>query len=209
MNTVELFCGTKSVSKVAKEKGHRTYTIDNDPQFYPDNCVDIFRIFKLDFLGKIDIFWASPPCQSFSVASMGKHWNKDNTPKTEKAVLGIEILRHTIRLILRNKPTYWFIENPRGKMRKVIDQIFKEFGITHYVRHTVTYCQYSDSRMKPTDIWTNCLSWKPRPACKNGDNCHEKAPRGSKTGTQGLKGAKERGVIPSELFKEIFDSIEK
>ena len=61
--------------------------------------------------------------------------------------------------------------------------------------------------MKPTDIWTNCRLWIPRPMCKNGDSCHVSAPRGAKTGTQGLKGAIERGVIPPELFNEIFEAI--
>lgn len=45
--------------------------------------------------------------------------------------------------------------------------------------------------------------------CKNGDKCHESAPRGSKTGTQGLKNAKLRGIIPEKLFYEIFEVIEK
>ena len=35
--------------------------------------------------------------------------------------------------------------------------------------------------------------------CKNGDICHEPAPRGSSTGTQGLKGAKERSIIPDQF----------
>lgn len=35
--------------------------------------------------------------------------------------------------------------------------------------------------------------------------CHEKAPRGSKTGTQGLKGAVQRSVIPEELCLHIAD----
>lgn len=70
-------------------------------------------------------------------------------------------------------------------------------------RYTVTYCQYGDNRMKPTDIFTNHLNPQFKPMCKNGDKCHEAAPRGSKTGTQGLKGSKERSVIPSELCKHI------
>ena len=61
--------------------------------------------------------------------------------------------------------------------------------------------------MKPTDIWTNFIEWKPKQMCKNGDDCHVSAPRGSKTGTQGLKGSIERGVIPSALFEEIFDQM--
>jgi hypothetical protein len=49
-------------------------------------------------------------------------------------------------------------------------------------KHLVTYCQYGDTRMKPTHIFTN----HPDPQfkhCNNGDPCHVAAPRGSKTGT--------------------------
>lgn len=45
--------------------------------------------------------------------------------------------------------------------------------------------QIGDDRAKPTDIWTNSLTWKPKPSCHNGNkNCHHApAPRGSRTGT--------------------------
>ena len=72
-------------------------------------------------------------------------------------------------------------------------------------RYTVTYCQYGDTRMKPTDIWTNHPDPKFRPMCHNGDPCHIAAPRGAKTGTQGLKGSKERSVIPKALCEHIVD----
>ena len=107
----------------------------------------------------------------------------------------------TLELIKELKPKYWFIENPRGVLRKMA---FMD-GLH---RNTVTYCQYGDIRMKPTDIWTNLIDWKPKPMCKNGDSCHVSAPRGARTGTQGLKGAKERGVIPEKIFYEIFKAIE-
>ena len=64
-------------------------------------------------------------------------------------------------------------------------------------------------RMKPTDIWTNHPNPQFKPMCKNGDTCHESAPRGSKTGTQGLKGAKERGVIPKLLCEHIASICER
>jgi len=66
----------------------------------------------------------------------------------------------------------------------------------------VTYCQYGDTRMKPTDLFHNLTNFKPK-CCKNGMPCHIAAPRGSKTGTQGLKNAKERGIVPRELCLEI------
>jgi hypothetical protein len=89
-------------------------------------------------------------------------------------------------------------------------------------RYTVTYCQYGETRMKPTDIWTNHPDPQFLPPCKNGDPCHERAPR-SKTvrllqeqgvdiqigGTQAMKGSKERAVIPAKLCEHIVDICEK
>jgi hypothetical protein len=207
MNTVELFCGTKSFSKVAKDFGFVTFTIDNDEALNPDFCIDILKL-NPNLYMNIDIMWASPPCTAFSVASIGKNWDKETKkPKSNNALLGLKLLEKTIEIIVLTKPKYWFIENPRGMMRKVIDSLFEKYGLKP-IRHTVTYCQYGDTRMKPTDIWTNCKEWKPKEPCKNGAPCHISAPRGSKTGTQGLANAKDRGVIPEKIFIEIFNSIE-
>jgi hypothetical protein len=63
--------------------------------------------------------------------------------------------------------------------------------------------------MKPTDIWTNHPNPQFKPPCKNGDTCHEAAPRGSRTGTQALKNAKDKGVIPKELCKHIVNICEE
>ena len=63
--------------------------------------------------------------------------------------------------------------------------------------------------MKPTDIWTNHPDPKFKSPCKNGDPCHEPAPRGSRTGTQGLKNKVTRAVIPEELCNHIVDICEE
>ena len=39
-----------------------------------------------------DIIWASPDCACYSMASGNKHFNKDRTPKTEKAIISLKIL---------------------------------------------------------------------------------------------------------------------
>lgn len=206
MKTVELFCGTKSFSKVATKRGHTTFTLDNDSQFSPDRCVDIFT-WNANDVENVDIVWASPPCQGFSVCRIGKNWNKDATPKTDRAREAMSLVKRTLEVIDSIKPVYWFIENPRGMLRKMtwLDTWVKQHG---GIRHTVTYCQYGDQRQKPTDIWTNNLNWQPKKECPQGAPCHQSAPRGSRTtGTQGLKNAAERGRIPEQLFEEIFDSI--
>jgi hypothetical protein len=211
MKVLELFAGSRSFSKVAETLGHKVYTTDNQDFEAIDQVCDIFDfdINKIPY--EPDIIWASPPCTSFSVASIGRHWNKDHTPKTEKAELGVAIVKKTIEIINYLKPKYWFIENPRGKLRKL--DFMQDFN-----RATVCYCKYGDTRMKPTDIWTNFLyhpdlwvGWKPREMCFNGNkNCHhEPAPRGSQTGTQGLKGDYLRSQIPAELFIDIFNDIKK
>lgn len=201
MKTLELFSGTKSFSKVMGAHGHSTWTVDNDSSLDPDLVLDILQLVSFaEFEGKVDILWASPPCQGFSVAVIGRNWNHDNTPKTDSARLAMALAQKTLEIIKEVKPRWWFIENPRGKLRKMP---FME-GI---IRHTVSYCQYGDTRMKPTDIWTNATWWKPRPICRNGEPCHEAAPRGARTGTQGIDGAKDRGRIPHKLFEEILEQM--
>jgi len=202
MNILELFAGSRSIGKVAEELGFQVFSIDINPYEKIDYVADImnFDLDKIPF--KPDIIWASPPCTGFSVASIGHHWTGGKNvyiPKTEVAKMGIKIVLKTLEIIRLLKPKYWFIENPRGVLRKMpFMQDLK--------RNTVTYCQYGDTRMKPTDIWTNNNKWKPRPMCKNGNPCHESAPRGSKTGTQGKKGAYERSKIPYELCVEVLNS---
>ena len=106
-----------------------------------------------------------------------------------------------LKLIRELNPQYWFIENPRGGLRKM--RFMKDLP-----RYTLTYCQYGDTRMKPTDIFTNHPNPRFKPPCHNGDPCHVAAPRGAKTGTQGLKGHIERSIIPDKLCDHIVEICE-
>jgi len=200
MKVLELFAGSRSFSKVAEQMGMETFTTDYKDFDKIDYVCDIldFDVLKVPF--KPDIIWASPPCTTFSIASCSTHWTPDKKPKTEKCLKGIQMIKKTLEIIDYLKPKFFYIENPRGLLRKM--SFMQKVGI----RNTVTYCQYGDSRMKPTDIWTNNINWKPRLMCKNGMPCHESAPRGSKTGTQGLKGNYERSIVPEELCREILKS---
>jgi len=202
MKILELFAGSCSVGKEAKKLGYQVFSSDIEQFGGIDYIVDIFDFDykKVPFIP--DIIWASPPCTGFSVACIGRNWVKGEVfiPKTESARLGIKLVEKTIEIITYfqklNPNLVWYIENPRGKLRKAP---FME----NYIIQTVTYCQYGDERMKPTDIWTNNKNWTPKKICKNGDKCHISAPRGSKTGTQGRKGSFDRSKIPAKLCKEV------
>jgi len=209
MKTVELFAGTQSFSKVARELGHETFCIDSNPKFENDWTADLLNPTNItqklinDKLENVDIVWMSPPCTTFSMASGNTHWNEDRTPKTDKARDAKKLLElcKTIAKFCIQKNKIFFIENPRARAR---------WFLPIDCRKTAWYCQYGDTRAKPTDIWTNLKGWEPK-TCHNfrkgqPKHCHhESAPRGSKTGTQGLKGNMERSVIPPALFKEIFE----
>ena len=212
MKVLELFAGTRSISKAFEKRRHETYSIEWNKDF--ENITlyeDINNITAKDIIklcgGVPDVIWASPDCTTYSIAAISHHRKKNAEtnnldPVSEYAKFCDKTNKHVLDVIQELKPKYYFIENPRGGMRKV------DFMKGLY-RYTVTYCQYGDKRMKPTDIWTNHPNPQFKPICKNGDNCHDAAPRGSKTGTQGLKGSKERSIIPEQLCEHIVDICEQ
>ena len=210
MRVLELFAGTRSIGKAFEARGHEVFSVEWDERFdginlYTDISIlmpqDVLRMF-----GAPDVIWASPDCSSYSIAAISKHRRKESdgylAPVSEYAKRCDRTNEHLLRLISALSPKYWFIENPRGGLRKMR---FME-GLPRY---TVTYCQYGDTRMKPTDIWTNHPNPRFKPMCHNGDPCHERAPRGSRTGTQGVNGSIQRAVIPLGLCEHIVDICER
>lgn len=217
MKVLELFAGTRSIGKAFEARGHEVFSVEWDKQFENiDLYADIMTVTASDILekfGKPDVIWASPDCTTFSIAAISHHRRKNPEtgnldPVSDYAKFCDALDQHCLRLILALSPKYWFIENPRGGMRKMT-------WMQGLPRYTVTYCKYEldkpieQRRMKPTDIWTNHPNPKFKPICKNGDPCHASAPRGSTTGTQGIKGAKDRSVIPKMLCEHIVDICEE
>ena len=211
VKVLELFAGTRSIGKAFEANGHEVFSVEWSREFEDiDLYADIMNVTAAEILEKFghpDVIWASPDCTTFSIAAISHHRRKNPVtgnldPVSDYAKFCDAVDKHVLNLIKELNPTFYFIENPRGGMRKMT-------WMQELPRYTVTYCQYGDTRMKPTDIWTNHPNPKFKPMCKNGSPCHEKAPRGSKTGTQGLKGSKERSIIPELLCKHIVDICEK
>jgi len=211
MKVLELFAGTRSIGKAFEAKGHEVFSVEWDKDF--DNIdlyADIGKLTASEILekfGRPDVIWASPDCTTFSIAAISHHRKKNPEtgvlePVSDYAKFCDAVDKNMLQLIRELDPLFYFIENPRGGMRKMD-------WMQGIPRYTVTYCQYGDTRMKPTDIWTNHPFPDFKPMCHNGDPCHQSAPRGSKTGTQGLKGSRERSIIPAELCEHIVDICEE
>lgn len=204
MKILDLFAGKGGEQRreYIEGRGHEYVTVDLDKRFNCSITTDIMLLNKL--LPKYDFIWASPPCESFSVSSIHHHWHYiNNVPvaKSVAAVHSVELVMHTLDIIKLNEPKAWLIENPRGMLR--VMPFMKNIP-----RVTVTYCQYGNKYMKPTDLWGIAPGWLPRPACKNGDRCHIPAPRGSQTGIQGMKDAADKAIVPLKLWAEILDALE-
>lgn len=217
MKILELFAGTRSIGKAFEAHGHEVYSVEWDKSFENINLyADIGTLTAEKILaefGRPDVIWASPDCATFSVAAISRHRRKNPVTKSldpisDYAKFCDEVDQNVLKLIRELKPKFWFIENPRGGMRKME-------WMQGLPRYTVTYCKYEldkpvdQRRMKPTDIWTNHPNPDFIPHCGNGDPCHAKAPRGSQTGTQAMKNAREKGVIPAALCEHIVKICEK
>src|SRR5205085_4205270 len=199
MKVLELFAGTRSIGKAFEEKGHEVFSVEWDKQHKNiDLYIDIMELtaeMVLEKFGRPDVIWASPDCTSYSIAAISHHRRKEAdgnlAPVSEHAKKSDKLNLHVHQLIEQLQPKYWFIENPQGGMKKM--NFMKGKPI-----YTVWYCQYGDTRAKPTNIWTNHPNPQFKPVCKNGNpNCnHQRARRGAKTGTQGLKGSIDRSRIP-------------
>jgi site-specific DNA-cytosine methylase len=206
MNVLELFAGSRSIGNVADDLGCNVFSVDIN-NFKNINLVkDIEFLSPKDIPFIPDVIWASPPCTTFSIAAISHH-RPTNNKLSEFALKSDRLVKKTLELIKHYNCIY-YIENPRGLLRKQKYML----GIP---KTTIWYCKYGDNRAKPTDIFSNNIfnlfnenGWIPKEKCFNNNiNCHhESAPRGSTTGTQGLKNNYQRSKIPYLLCKEIIES---
>ncbi len=214
MKILELFAGQRCVSRAFEARGHTSFTVEWDQKHSDISLYQDISTLTVDQIitefGVPDVVWASPDCTSYSVAAISKHRRREAdgnlAPITEYAQFCDTTNQHVIELIREltklNPELIYFIENPRGGMRKMA-------WIQDLPRYTVTYCQYGEKRMKPTDLWTNHPNPKFHAPCQNGAPCHVAAPRGSITGTQGIKGSVARSLIPDDLCEHIVDICEE
>ncbi len=204
---LDLWSGTGSATKPFEDHGYEVISVDYARRFEPTICADIMDVTATKLLKRNDnelyeFGWASPECTVYSIANINsRHFTEEAKPNSRRALEQNMRVQYT-RLLLERTCKTWVMENPRGMLRT-------QYFMKDLPRATVTYCQYGDFRMKPTDLWGKFPRlWEAKPICSPGDDCHEAAPRGTaKSGTARLD-RDERIKVPYELGMSFLKAIE-
>jgi len=162
MNFVELFSGSGTVTEEFKSRGHKTFSVDIRRRkgiCEPDLKMDIMKLTPADIpFEKVHVIWASPPCNCWSNAAGSLHW-KGQMPMTTKCVNHLRMLKKCLVVIEKLSPDYFFLENPRGRMRYL--KIMTDWLIKNNAMiKQLTMSSYGFPSTKPTDIFTNALDIK-------------------------------------------------
>ena len=203
MKLLELFAGTQSVGKIARELGMDVVSLDRDMP--ADINTDIMDWDYTQFPNKhFDAIWASPPCTEYSVAK---------TIGVRDIEGANEVVQQTLDILEHFEPKYWMIENPQTGLLK--DQLCM-YGLPFV---DVDYCKYGMPYRKRTRIWNNVFQWKPRPLCMR--DCFSMDEGGKRHKATAQRGPSMRGdardnnkhaqsqlyVIPPDLIRELLESI--
>ncbi len=161
---LELFCGSSKVSRRFANAGYITTTVDVRKRkgiCEPDIRKDVMKITPKDLpFSYYDVVWVGLPCDVWSYAAGGFHWH-GTLPKTEKCLAHILLLQHVLHLIDMLSPAFFFIENPRGRLRNFplfIDWLNKSSALSY----VVTLSSYGFPSTKPTNIFSNFTLWRPK-----------------------------------------------
>lgn len=198
---LDLFAGLGGFSAAFEDAdGWDVTTVDIQDRFETDITADVMDLRPAD-LPDADVVLASPPCTCFSLAANGHHEHFDGAgPLTDDARQAVALAYHTLGLIRALDPDYWFMENPRGKLRKVIGR----------PQGTVSLCQYGYDWQKPTDLWGRHPAGFEYRRCSPGDDCHVSGPSGfdGDGETAHERDPAERAKLPRELSTSILDAVE-
>ena len=194
---LELFCGTKSISKVCESRGWDVTTVDLLKKFNPTICCDIME-FDYESLGAFDYLHAGIPCTTYSIASCKRNPEVGN----KLALQTLKILAH---LLSKNPNMLWSFENPYSSLLK------KQPFMSSLPYKVCDYCQYGtrdEDNMgyrKRTIIFCNfewnSLKCPGRGECTQmiGNHHLEVAQHGIQTGTP--PGIQKRNFSQTQLYR--------
>jgi len=107
-------------------------------------CADFFYENIFDNFGTVDGIIAAPPCTDFAVS--GARWwtEKDKLGTTDKS---IELVYQTLRIVDLCQPDFWALENPVGRISKLIPELGNPWYFQPY--------WFGDPYTKKTGLWGN------------------------------------------------------
>ncbi len=212
LNILEIYCGSGHITQAFSSRGHNTLSVDNrfrKGTCEPDVKIDIMKLSaqalttallkKYPGQNKVNIIWASVPCQTWSHAAGNTHF-RNNLINSTGAVKSIKLLEKTLALITEIKPTLYFIENPRGHLRywkPLIDWLVMNNGM---IKQT-TWGSYGFPTQKPTNIFTNAHSFNLREMMPYGRGAKSISYFNSMTVVQ-------RQTIPNEFAQDLVNYCE-
>lgn len=98
----------------------------------------------LELYGTVDGILAAPPCTDFAVSG-AQYWpTKDKSGQTEKS---LELVRQVLRCVEYLKPDWWAMENPVGRLNKLMPELAK-YGPWYFEPWW-----YGDAYTKKTGLW--------------------------------------------------------
>lgn len=208
MRLLDLYSGTGSVAKAARELGFIVTTLDKE-NISGSKADIITDIFDWDYMahpfppGYFDVIWASPPCTTFSAAkrkNIGRNGCTAETIAEDIENIGVPLLRKTLDILDYLRPTYYFIENPQtGRMKEYLDLPY----------YDVDYCMYGFQYRKRTRIWTNLSEFNPK-LCNGRCGSYVNKKHIAQVNTKGGGGNRlPRYAVPHPLLTEILDLAQK
>ena len=147
MRVLDLFSGLGGFSQAFLDRGHEVIRYDNSPRFedVPNTIIrDVLTLTREDLL-KQDVILAGPPCTCFSVASQARYWrgNEPREEKREEVLKAVGLALHAYRIMKDADPTYYILENPRGRLRNFL-------GKPDFV---TSWAAWGTRYLKPTHLW--------------------------------------------------------
>jgi hypothetical protein len=200
---LDLFCGLGGFSAAFEDADQwDVVTVDIEERFDPDIQADVMEL-RPDDLPNADVVLASPPCDVFSLANTrDRYWDDVHpVPTDEKSREHVALVFHAVGLIRALAPDYWFLENPRGRLRWFLDE----------PQATVTYCQYGEDYQKPTDLWGAHPPGMTYRACSPGEPCHDSVAREddhSGVLANSMRDPAKRAKVPYELSEAVLEAVE-
>jgi len=198
---IDLFSGLGGFSAAfADADNWGVYRVELSEEFTADLHADVMDLQPSD-LPDPDVVLAGHPCTLFSFAGNHDEWDgKTQTPVGERAKDHVAMAHHTVGLIKGLTPDFWFLENPRGRLRWVLGE----------PTGTVTYCQYGKPYQKRTDLWGKHPWPMEYRTCSPGERCHERNVEhdGTSATASMSNDVAERSKVPYQLSVAIRDAVE-